>query len=56
MRRGEGASKMVMVHIDEARRGSFNARIKGLGLGWERHSVFRRVGEMRTEGIGNQRG
>ena len=25
----------------EARRGSFNARIKGLGMGWERHSVFR---------------
>ena len=40
-RRGEGASEMAMVHTDEARRGSFNARIKGLGMGWERHSVFR---------------
>ena len=40
VRRGEGASKMVMVHIDEARRGSFNARIKGLGLGFGRGTLF----------------
>ena len=40
-RRGDSASEMAMVHTDEARRGSFNARIKGLGMGWERHSVFR---------------
>ena len=44
-RRGEGASEMVMVHTDEARRRSFNARIKGSGLGWERHSVFRVKGK-----------
>ena len=47
---------MVMVHTDKVRRESFNARIKGSGLGWERHSVFRGEGEMRTEGIGNQHG
>ena len=44
-RQGEGASEMVMVHTDEARQGSFNARIKGSGLGWERHSVFRVKGK-----------
>ena len=44
-RQGEGASEMVMIHTNEARRGSFNARIKGSGLGWERHSVFRVKGK-----------
>ena len=39
-RRGEGASEMVMVHTDEARRGSFNARIKGSGLGFGRGTLF----------------
>ena len=40
VRRGEGASEMVMVHTDEARRGSFNTRIKGLGLGFGRGTLF----------------
>ena len=53
-RRGKEASEMVMVHTGEARRGSFKRKNKGFRFGfWERHSVFRGEGEMRTEGIGN---
>ena len=39
-RQGEGASEMVTVHTDKARRGSFNARINGSGLGFRRGTLF----------------
>ena len=40
MRRGEEASEMVTVHTNEARRRSFNARIKGSSLGFGRGTLF----------------
>ena len=59
-RRGEARELLKWRWYTLMRRGEareLQRKNKGFEFGfWERHSVFRGEGEMRTEGIGNQRG